>query len=387
MKARPGPAHAGALRLRAMESSRLVLRAFDVLPVSVAVLDGRGTIVAVNRAWERMTRENAGDPARTGCGQNYLNVCAAAAADPDARAAGDGLRAVLSGSARSFEHEYPCHSPDRQRWFLMWIGPLGPGDGDGGAGGAVVVHLDITRRRLAEIALDERARELERSNEDLTAFGRIVAHDLKEPLRGMKSYATFVLEDDAGLEDRSRARLESIVRLADRTATTVDGLLHYARAGMGEPALQPTDLNEVAHDVIDSFRPQFEGAHARAALAGPLPRVRCDPHMVREAMANLVANAIKYNDKAEKRIEIGPAPMGFYVRDNGIGIPAAAQEHVLEPFTRVHTDDRFGSGSGLGLSIVRRIAERHHGSVRIRSTPGEGSTFTVTLGDPGTARP
>jgi light-regulated signal transduction histidine kinase (bacteriophytochrome) len=241
--------------------------------------------------------------------------------------------------------------------------------------------MDITRRWEAERALADRVAALERSNDDLTAFGRIVAHDLKEPLRGMGAYASFVLEDAPDLSPDLRGKLEKIVRLAKRTATALDGLLHFAQVGMQAMEPEPVNLEELASEVLDSFGPQFEAAGAVGRVVSPLPSVRCDRHLVAEAMANLVGNALKYNDKPQKTVEIGALPSGFYVRDNGIGMAPAARSRVFDVFTRLHAKDEFGGGEGLGLSIVKRVAERHHGAVWIESSLGQGSTFFVTLGD------
>src|SRR5690606_17679627 len=141
------------------------------------------------------------------------------------------------------------------------------------------------------------ARDLERSNKDLSQFAHIVAHDLKEPLRGMEHFAQFVLEDEPGLSQDSRSKLGTIMRLAQRTTATIEGLLQLARVGTGDLKRAPVDLHEVAEEILDSFRPQLESAGARASIQSRLPVLECDRVLVAQAIANLVSNAIKYNDK------------------------------------------------------------------------------------------
>jgi len=128
----------------------------DALPDAVAVLDRAGTIVAVNHAWRMFTRDNGGDPARTGAGTNYLEVCARAATAgcQDAGTVGAGLRAVLAGYTVECDLEYACPSPSHGRWFVLRVTPIvGPQPG------ALVSHLNITRQKLAEQSLQHKASE------------------------------------------------------------------------------------------------------------------------------------------------------------------------------------------------------------------------------------
>ena len=128
----------------------------------------------------------------------------------------------------------------------------------------------------------------------------------------------------------------------------------------------------------------------------PLPKMRCDQARVGEIFRNLITNAIKYNDKPEKWIEIGVQNGGgalplyvFYVRDNGIGIRPNHLESIFRIFKRLHGRDRYGGGTGAGLTIVKKIVERHGGDIWVNSEPGEGTTFYFTLegGTHGVAHP
>jgi two-component system, chemotaxis family, sensor kinase Cph1 len=121
-----------------------------------------------------------------------------------------------------------------------------------------------------------------------------------------------------------------------------------------------------------------------------LPTISCDRTQISELFTNLLTNAIKYNDKAEKWVEIGftqsdssdpqdPSLYTFYVRDNGIGIPPQHLERVFQIFKRLHTQDQYGGGTGAGLTIVQKIVERHGGKIWVESTLDQGSTFYFTL--------
>jgi light-regulated signal transduction histidine kinase (bacteriophytochrome) len=113
-----------------------------------------------------------------------------------------------------------------------------------------------------------------------------------------------------------------------------------------------------------------------------LPRAFCDRVQAGEIFHNLIVNGVKYNDSPRKRIEIGyreGQPPVFYVRDNGIGIPDKHYDAIFRIFKRLHAREKYGGGTGAGLTIVKKIVERHNGSIRVESVPGEGTTFCFTL--------
>ena len=239
---------------------------------------------------------------------------------------------------------------------------------------------------LAEINL-----ELERSNTELDSFAYIASHDLKEPLRGIHNYSNFLMEDYAEVLDADGvAKLNTVVRLTQRMEDLINSLLHYSRLGRAELSRQPTNLNEVARQAIDTLRISQPQSSIEFRLPRPLPTIHCDRTQISELFTNLLTNAIKYNDKAEKWVEIGFTQSGkgdpkdpllytFYVRDNGIGIPPHHLERVFQIFKRLHAQDQYGGGTGAGLTIVQKIVERHGGKIWVESTIGEGSTFYFTL--------
>jgi light-regulated signal transduction histidine kinase (bacteriophytochrome) len=254
---------------------------------------------------------------------------------------------------------------------------------------------ELVERRRAEAELERRNRDLAASNRELDDFAYVASHDLKEPLRGIHNYAGFLLEDygDA-LDLAGKAKLETLMRLARRMESLIDTLLHYSRVGRVDLAIEPVDLGEVVADVVDSLGPFLATAEARVEVAGRLPVVRCDRARIGEVFRNLVVNAVKYNERADKRVEIGallpgssaggeapPATAGpvFYVRDNGIGIPERHRQVVFDIFKRLHGRDQYGGGTGAGLTIVKKVVERHGGNVWLDSEPGRGTTFYFTL--------
>ena len=256
----------------------------------------------------------------------------------------------------------------------------------------LIMELVIVRaERLAELNAD-----LSRSNEELDAFAYVASHDLKEPLRGIHKYAHQLMET-APTSDEEKRKLDGLMRLTLRMDSLLDSLLHFSRVGREELTLERVDLNDVLSDAIEmiSSRTDDNATHITALRA--LPQIQCDRVRVREVLVNLLSNALKYNDKPIKRVEVGyieaqeqaglrntfpTATQGqtvYYVRDNGIGIPPRHFDQVFKMFKRLHGREEYGGGTGAGLTIVRKLVERHRGLVWPESAPDEGTTFFFTL--------
>jgi signal transduction histidine kinase len=245
----------------------------------------------------------------------------------------------------------------------------------------LALRQELAERQRAEKELEERNEELHRSNQDLDDFAYIASHDLKEPLRGIHNFAVFLLEDYGDrFEEEGRSKLETLTRLSRRMEILIDSLLHFSRLGRVDLAIDDVDLNEVVVEVLDSLGIHLQENHVAVRMPHPLPVVRCDRVRVRELFYNLILNAIKYNDKAEKWIEIGSTAGALYVRDNGIGIQEKHFDAIFRIFKRLHGRDKFGGGTGAGLTIVKKIVERHNGRIWVESTYGEGTTIYFTLG-------
>jgi signal transduction histidine kinase len=239
------------------------------------------------------------------------------------------------------------------------------------------------RERTRE--LEQRNEELNQSNKELDDFAYIASHDLKEPLRGIHNFSSFLIEDYAAkLDDEGRSKLETLMRLTRRMETLIDSLLQFSRLGRVDLAVDRVNLNEIVAEMLDSLAISLQEDRVEVRVPRPLPTVRADRVRVGEIFYNLIVNAMKYNDKADKWIEIGwrenPAgPPVFYVRDNGIGIPEKHHDAVFRIFKRLHGRDKYGGGTGAGLTIVKKIIERHHGRIWLESSAGSGTAFYFTL--------
>jgi chemotaxis family two-component system sensor kinase Cph1 len=221
-------------------------------------------------------------------------------------------------------------------------------------------------------------RELEASNNELDSFAYVASHDLKEPLRGIHTYASFLMEDyGTALGEAGVERLKKLTLLTERMDSLVDSLLNFSRVGRLELDKQEINLNDIVNDVVETLELRS------VRIVRPLPTVLCDGIRVSEVFHNLIINALKYNESPEKKVSIGWEETDegpeFYVEDNGIGIPKIHEETIFQLFKRLHAHTKYGPGSGAGLTIVKKIVERHGGYVRVDSTPGKGSRFSFTL--------
>ena len=256
----------------------------------------------------------------------------------------------------------------------------------------LIMELVIVRaERLAGLNAD-----LARSNEELDAFAYVASHDLKEPLRGIHKYAHQLMETAPANEEEKR-KLDGLMRLTLRMDSLLDSLLHFSRVGREELTLEKVDLNEVLADAIEMVGSRTGDSGTQIIAPRPLPQIMCDRVRSREVLVNLLSNALKYNDKTLKRVEVGyiepqedaalrtTFPAGtegqtvYYVRDNGIGISPRHFDQVFKMFKRLHGREEYGGGTGAGLTIVRKLVERHRGVVWPESVLGEGTTFFFTL--------
>jgi light-regulated signal transduction histidine kinase (bacteriophytochrome) len=229
--------------------------------------------------------------------------------------------------------------------------------------------------------------DLERSHAELDSFAYIASHDLKEPLRGINNLAEMLREDYADkLDTAGVARLATLGRLGAHMGELLDALLEYSQVKRSEFSGAEVDMNRVLRDAVEILHLRIEAGAVAILIPRPLPPARGDRMRLVEVFTNLISNAIKYNDKKAKEVEIGfeePHAGGqpvFYVRDNGIGIQEKHFELIFQIFRRLHGRDEFGGGSGAGLTIAGKIIERAGGRIWLKSIPGQGSTFYFTLG-------
>lgn len=224
-----------------------------------------------------------------------------------------------------------------------------------------------------------------RSNEELDSFAFMASHDLREPLRGIHHYAQFLEEDyGATIPEDGRQMLQGMVSLTLRMETLIGSLLAYSRLNNQHLECCPCDLQTMAEESATILFRSRRVAGQIVVHPG-LPTVYAHPPFLEQILSNLISNAIKYSGD-DRVLEIGHQPhdkteglVTFFVRDNGIGIAPEFHARVFQLFRRLHLPDERGGGAGAGLTIVRRMVERHSGKVRLESAPGQGTTVFITM--------
>jgi PAS domain S-box-containing protein len=296
---------------------------------------------------------------------------------------------------------------------------------DGSLAGFSKITRDMTAQREYQIRLAEmnddlerrverRTQELSEANRDLAEKNRenetfvySVSHDLRSPLVNLQGFSAELERSCDDLADSLKAETipeeirRRVAQIMDvgmqepihfiRTAVTrlgmiIDALLRLSRAGRVEYQIRDVDLNEIVRRILDAMRLTLAERGAELVLH-PLPPTRGDATALEQVFANLIGNALNYLDPARQGvIEVGAlkatvaddsGPQTYFVRDNGLGIPAAYQGKVFQAFQRLHPSS--ATGEGMGLTIVRRIVERHGGRIWLESTEGTGATFFVSL--------
>lgn len=242
--------------------------------------------------------------------------------------------------------------------------------------------LGIVLRKAEEMAA--LADELKKSNKELEAFSYSVSHDLRAPLRHIAGYAE-LLNDIEGskLSDRGVRFLENISDSARFAGTLVDNLLSFSQMGRSAMRFSDVDLNAMVESICREMLPDYEGRALEWKVTGPLPVVIADAAFLHLAMRNLLSNAIKYTRNQDPAvIEVGSyeedGKVVVFIRDNGVGFDMAYASKLFGVFQRLHRMEEF-EGTGIGLASVRRIIERHDGTVWAHSQLGHGATFYFAL--------
>jgi light-regulated signal transduction histidine kinase (bacteriophytochrome) len=270
-------------------------------------------------------------------------------------------------------------------------------------------HVSDANRKLAELnetleqrvaertaVADQRAEELARSNSELEQFASVASHDLQEPLRKIRMYCgRFQKRFGDGLAEEAASDLSRMASAAERMQRLIDDLLSFARVTSRKREFEPVDLGEVAREVVGDLEARIDELRAQVEI-GALPTVSGDRAQLSQLFQNLVSNALKFHRQGvtptvRVRSEIvraqsprfaGESPAGnlclITVDDNGIGFDPKYADRIFSAFERLHSRADY-EGTGIGLSIARKIAWRHRGELIATSSPGVGSTFTLTL--------
>lgn len=272
-------------------------------------------------------------------------------------------------------------------------------------GGALLVLLNTEKQRAQRMSeeLDTRVKErtselaakntqLERANEGLRQFAFVASHDLQEPLRKIKTFSSILSDELKGeLSANASHAISVISNSSDRLRRLVTDLLEYSRVSNRALSVEATDLDRLVRDVIHDLSVQITEANAVINIAS-LPWLKADPLQMRQLFQNLLTNALKYRSPDRRcsitidaQQEVG-AELTISVRDNGLGFSSEHRNKIMEPFQRLHPGG-LETGTGIGLAICSRIAQRHGWTLTAESEPNKGATFSLHIHNQGQFSP
>lgn len=252
----------------------------------------------------------------------------------------------------------------------------------GGGNSLLTVLQDITERKSQEKQLDEAIQDLKRSNKDLEQFAYTASHDLQEPIRMIKSYAKLIeMKNKFYPDDESKQYLGFISEGALRMQNLVDDLLKYSRVSTVIREFEPVDCTRVLKEVLDDLRFKIEEENAIIQIS-ELPVIKGDKTLIRLLFQNFIQNSLKFRSEKAPEIIIDCERRNnawlFSILDNGIGIDSKFYEKIFVLFQRLHDREQY-PGTGIGLSLCKKIIERHGGQVCVESIIDKGTIFYFTM--------
>ncbi|GGF82342.1 PAS domain-containing sensor histidine kinase [Wenyingzhuangia marina] len=244
--------------------------------------------------------------------------------------------------------------------------------------GSIGVHLDITNLKKLEKQKEELLEELAKSNESLEEYAHVVSHDLKSPLRSINALVSWIKEDNLeNLDELSIQNIVMIEKTLEKMELLISDVLEYSRVGADLHLDQKININHLLKDLLEVI---YVPANIHVSVENNLPIVLGDKVKLEQLFQNLLSNAIKFCDKEKGEIKVSCVDVGthfqFAISDNGMGIEKQYFEKIFKIF---HSLNERKDSSGIGLSIVKKIVELHHGNIWLESKVGEGTIFYFTI--------
>ncbi len=351
----------------------------DHAPVMIRMTEADGACSYLGLTWYRFTGQNPD----TALGFGWLQML-----HPDDRESAEKAFLVANARREAFRVEYRLRRKDGEyRWAMDTAAPrLGPKGEFLGSIGSVI---DITELKEVEEEIRNRVRlrtaELEATNQELESFSYTVAHDLRSPLRAMHRYGEVLRETyrDRPLDEEGLGFLARIESNAKRMDVLIEGLLELTRLARAEPSSEPLDVQAVFQEALLQVEGDVSSRGADVRFEGPSRRVRGDRLLFRQILTNYLSNAVKFVPRDRRPVvrvsaEVRGDRVRTNIRDNGVGFPSESRPKLFQIFERLGAAKEY-AGTGIGLAIAKKAAERMDGGVGAEGAPGEGSLFWVDL--------
>jgi signal transduction histidine kinase len=274
---------------------------------------------------------------------------------------------------------WEIQSPKDTQWYYIVNTPIYHADGTISKQAMII---DITEIKKAEEELKRLSEELARSNAELKDFAYIASHDLKKPLQSIESFAKLLSRRYKGkLDAKADEFISYIVEGVQRLQMLIKDLLEYSQIETQAKNIKPTDYSFIVEEAMNNLKTAIDESNA-VVTYNKLPRIMSDPQQMISLFQNLIDNAIKFRGKKAPRVRISAERKGdewlFTIQDNGIGIDPKNFEKIFLMFQRLHGSTDY-PGTGIGLSICKKIVERHGGRIWLESETAKGSTFYFTI--------
>ncbi len=357
------------------------IQIFNSAPDGMHIIDRDFTVLRVNRAFMALTGHNSAE-AITGrkCFEVFAGRLCHTPECPLTRILEGAERVeVEARKVRVDGSSFPC---------VITATPFRAPSGK--LIGIIEVSRDISSWKDVEKNLSQAAQDLLLRNQELQDFSHVISHDLQEPLMLIQAFSQRLQANClTSFSDKGKAYLERILSSVDRMQMLINGLLYYSRVEKESQPFAQVHLNNIIQAVLEDLTIKIEESDA-AILVDDLGIIMADPLQMRQLFQNIIGNSLKYHHPErvpEIRItRIPVAPKGFdpgtsvsiSVKDNGIGFQEEYQEKIFDVFQRLHTRQQF-KGTGIGLSICKKIVERHHGAIIATAVLGQGAEFIITL--------
>jgi PAS domain S-box-containing protein len=344
----------------------------------------------------------------------------------DLQGAEESLQGSVTGGP-PYNAEFRVIWPDGTVHWMLAKGDISSYDEEGHPLTVIGINIDITERKQSEeeitrinqelqnlnanletmvaqrtSALNQSNTDLQRSNQELQEFAYVASHDLQEPLRKIQAFGNLLQEEYGEAINGGKAYLDRMRNAAARMQVLINDLLVFSRVTTKAQPFTSVNLKLVAIEVVDDLEAKIQATHGTVEV-GELPTIDADPLQMRQMLQNLISNALKFQRRdippvvkiRADMVSIGEEPgdlqtetggpekadqlyCRLFVEDNGIGFDEKYLDRIFTVFQRLHGRSDY-EGTGIGLAVVRKIVERHGGTITARSTPGQGSTFIVTL--------